>query len=223
MFVSDAAYKFENHNLKVAATYAYASGDANPHENEVTKNYKGFSGIHEGYYGKRVPSIFLLDQRLLKRPTTLTRNSDELVADMAFTDLHLAGAGATWTPRVCGKSVTVNPNMLFFWKACDSKKVILTGVGAAATWEASPTENARKFMGTELNLVTKCELLKDLVAFGNFAVFVPGGYFTDTAGVPLDGDFYKKISNDPANYDPKNFRIGDSTAYHVNVGFEYKF
>lgn len=223
MFVTDAAYKFESKNIKVAATYAYASGDANPHENEVTKNYKGFAGIHEGYYGKRVPSIFLLDQRMLKRPTTLTRNSDELVADMAFTDLHLVGAGATWTPCVCGKSVTLNPNMILFWKACDSRKVILTGVGNAATWEASTTENARKFMGTELNLVAKCELLKDLVAFGNFAAFVPGGYFSDTAGVPLDGDFYKKVGGEAANYDPKNFRIGDSTAYHVNVGFEYKF
>jgi len=222
MFVTDAAYKLPDYKLKFAVAYGYASGDANPHENEVNKTYKGFIGINESYYGKRVPSIFLLDRRLLKMPTAVTRNSDELTADMAFTDLHLLGAGATWTPALGAKTVSVNPNILFFWKDSTSKKVI---PGTDATnWSASLTENARKYMGSEINLVTECEVLKDLKVFGKFAAFIPGGYFSDVAGIPLDDDFFGTISKGIAStLDPRNFRLGHDTAYHANIGMEYKF
>ncbi len=222
MFVTDAAYKLPTYNLKFAVAYGYASGDANPHENEVNKTYKGFIGLNESYCGKRVQSVFLLDKRLLKMPTALTRNSDELTADLAFTDMHLLGAGTTWTPTVGGKKVNINPNMLFFWKDSTSKKVIV-GTGGANDWSASETENARKYMGSELNLVTDIEVLKDLKVFGKFAVFLPGSYFTDVAGVPLDDDFFVRIDKDVAGYQAKDFRLGNETAYHANVGLEYKF
>ncbi len=223
MFVTDAAYKLPEYKLKLAIAYGYASGDANPHENEVNKTYKGFVGMNEGYCGKRVPSIFLLDQRLLKRPTSLTENSDELVADMAFTDLHLAGLGATWTPSCGGKVISINPNAVFFWKDHESKKVNITGTGVN-DWEASTTQNASKYMGYELNLVTECEMLKDLKIFGKFATFIPGAYFKDITGVPLDGDYWAKVSKfKPAGYSSKDFRLGHDIAYHMNLGMEYKF
>lgn len=221
MFVTDAAYKLPDYNLKFAIAYNYASGDANPHENEVNKTYKGFIGVNEGYFGKRVPSIFLLDERFLKVPTALTRNSDELVADVSFTDIHVLGAGATWTPTVGGKKVSLNPNMLFFWKDSTSKKVIVgTGVNG---WSASTTENASKYMGSELNVVAECEMLKDLKVFGRFASFIPGSYFTDVAGVPLDDDFFAKAYKVNPNYNAKDFRLGHDTAYYADFGLSYKF
>ncbi len=222
MFVTDAAYKLPDYNLKFAVSYGYASGDANPHEDERSKTYKGFIGINESYCGNRVPSIFLLDRRFLKVPSALTRNSDELVADLAFTDMHLLGAGATWTPAVGGKKVTVNPNVIFFWKDSASKKVIL-GAGGPNDWQASQTENASKYMGSELNLVTECELLKDLKVFGKFAMFIPGSFFTDVAGIQLDDDFFKYAYKVNPNYNPKDFRLGHDTAYYANVGLGYKF
>lgn len=220
MFVTDAAYKLPDYSLKFAVAYNYASGDANPHENEVNKTYKGFVGINEGYFGKRVPSVFLLDERFLKIPTALTRNSDELIADVSFTDMHVLGAGATWTPTVGGKKVSVNPNLLFFWKDSVSKKVI---VGTGVNGWSTATENASKYMGSELNLVAECEMLKDLKVFGRFASFIPGSYFTDIAGVPLDDDFFAKAYKVNANYNAKDFRLGHDTAYYANVGLSYKF
>ena len=71
MAVLDAAYNLRKWNLKWAVSWGYASGDVNPHIVEKDKKYNGFVGLHEGYCGKRVQSIFLLDMRLLKRPLAL--------------------------------------------------------------------------------------------------------------------------------------------------------
>ena len=218
MIALDGAYKIPSWNLKFAASYHFASGDANPHENEVNKRYKGFIGLNEWYMGKRVPSIFLLGQRNLQAATALTRNSDELESDIAFTDMHMTGLGATWTPRIGNKTLDINPNALFFFRDARSGKVILSGT----TWEVSQTEKASKFMGSELNLVTKCEVLKDLTLFGAFAVFIPGSYFKDIAGVPLDNDYFAKFSKYGVT-NPKEYRLGSDTAYHMNLGLDFKF
>lgn len=235
MGVLDAAYTFKESNIKLAASYAYASGDANPHETEVNKTYKGFIGLDEWYSGKRVPSVFMLDQRLAARPLSLTANSVtlqnydpnnttyklvDIENDISFTDLHVLGSGATWTPVVGGKKVTLNPNMLLFWRASDSKKVVLN-----SNTDVQPsTDDASRFMGVELNTVAKCELLKDFILYGNFAFFVPGQYYEDVAGIPLNGDLYANLDQAmQQTFDPKLFRLAHDTAYHMNVGLEYKF
>ena len=82
---------------------------------------------------------------------------------------------------------------------------------------------ARDYMGTELNLVVKSEILKDLTLFGKFAAFFPGGYFEDMAGIPLDGDYFKKQAIPVEQYDPRDFRLAADTAYHMNIGLEFKF
>jgi hypothetical protein len=228
MAVVDAAYNFSKYNLKVAAAYAYASGDANPHELEKNKTYHGFVGENEFYSGKRVPSVFLLGERLLKCPTSLTRNSDELISDLGFTDLHMPGFGVTWSPSIKNKKLSVNPNMLFYWKAKDSLKLVYTGAGTN-DWEASKTgEKASKFMGTELNLVVEFEFLKNLKLYARGAVFMPGGFFKDLTGMPLDDDFFSKLlkvidTSNPIAQNSKNFRLGHDTAYHLNIGLDYKF
>jgi len=235
MGVVDAAYNLKEQNLKVALGYAYASGDIHPHETEVNKTYKGFIGLDEWYSGKRVPSVFLLDQRLTARPLSLTANSVtlqnydpenatyklvDIENDISFTDLHVLGSGATWMPVVGGKKVTLNPNLLFFWRAAGSKKVLLN-----SNTDVQPsTENASRFMGTEFNTIAKCELLKDLTMYGNFAIFFPGQYYKDVAGIPLSGDLFANLDQAmQQTFDPKLFRLSHDMAYHMNIGLEYKF
>ena len=228
MGVVDGAYTFKEQNVKVALAYGYASGDVNPHESETDKTYRGFIGLDEWYSGKRVPSIFLLDQRLAVRPLSLTPDSakypDKIVDienDISFTDIHTLGTGATWTPTAGGKKFTLNPNILLFWRDSSSKKV--GSLDARGNVQPS-TDDASKFMGTEINTVAKCELLKDLSMYGNFAVFIPGQYYEDVAGIPLSGDFYSKLDEAVQGYfNPRAFRLSHNTAYHANVGLEYKF
>lgn len=228
MGVIDGAYTLKEHNLKVALAYAYASGDVNPHEKEIDKTYRGFIGLDEWYSGKRVPSVFLLDQRNSARPLSLTSDSGKypdkdinVENDISFTDLYSLGGGATWNPVVNNKKIIINPNVLFFWRASDSKKV--GSIDARGNVQPS-TENASKFMGTELNTIAKCELLKDLTMYGNFAIFVPGQYYKDVAGIPLSGDFFANLDEAiQSRFHPKQFRLSYDTAYHMNIGFEYKF
>lgn len=226
MGVIDAAYSWRPNKLKFAATYAYASGDTDPHREQKSKDYHGFVGLHESYRGKRVPSIFMLDMRLLKCPLALpnpnklpTNEVIDVETDMSFTDIQTLGFGVTWSPKV-GKSIfDINPNAIMFWNACDSHKVYYE----KNTVKISP-DLARKYFGTEFNMLLKSEIIKDLTLFGNFAMFIPGGYFKDVAGITLDGDFFNKLA-EPARsyYNPKDLRLGSSNAYHVNVGLDYKF
>jgi hypothetical protein len=83
---------------------------------------------------------------------------------------------------------------------------------------------ASKFFGTEFNLAIRSEIIKDLTAYGVFAMFIPGTYFKDVTGIPLDDDYFSRLAEEvQAGYDPKDFRLGHDLAYHMNIGFEYKF
>jgi hypothetical protein len=228
MGVVDAAYNFKNYDLKVAVAYGYASGDQAPHDlnNETNKTYRGFIGLHEIYSGKRVRSVLLLDERLLLRPVSLP-DGGGLAADtdMSFSDLQHAGFGANWTPKFFkGKDLSINPNVMFFWKAHGTNKF-----NANAQPPATTDERARHFMGTEMNILSRCTLIKDLAIFANLAMFIPGGYFTDVKGISLSGQYINRIADnivaDQRNdiTDPTMFKLSDDTAYHVNVGFEFKF
>jgi len=222
MAVIDAAYKFDNLNLKVAATYGYASGDISPHEIEKDKTYKGFVGLHEIYSGKRVRSILILDERFLMRPVSLDDGFTDFDTDMTFSDLQQFGFGAIWTPKTRVRNLSINPNAIFFWKAHATKKI------SPITGKPLPCD-ASKYMGCELNLLTKCSLLKDLTLFGNFAVFLPGALFRDITGSPLNIKGLMDITDDPrndiTNADIKTlgFGIAADTAYYFNAGLEYKF
>ncbi|KKQ32973.1 MAG: hypothetical protein US49_C0003G0001 [candidate division TM6 bacterium GW2011_GWF2_37_49] len=229
MGVIDAAYSWRPCKLKFAVSYGYASGDTDPHREQKSKKYNGFIGIHESYMGKRVPSIFMLDMRLLKCPLALP-NPDKLPTnetlnveiDMSFTDIQTFGLGVTWSPKIGHSTFDINPNATMFWNACDSHKIIYDTVDRSKVL-ISP-DLARKYFGTELNLITKSEIIKDLTLFGRFAMFIPGGYFKDVAGIPLDGDFFNKLAEPVrGEYNPKDFRLGSDNAYHVNIGLDYKF
>jgi len=222
MATVDAAYTLDKLNLKVAAAYGYASGDINPHEIEKDKTYKGFVGLHEFYTGKRVQSVLILGERFLLRPVTLEEGFTDFDTDLTFSDLHQFGFGTTWTPKTRVRNLSLNPNVIFFWKAHATKKVSQT------TGEILPCD-ASKYMGAEINLIAKCSLLKDLSLFGNFAVFVPGGLFRDITGSPISIKALKEIEDDPrndlTNADIKRlgFGIASDAAYYFNAGLEYKF
>lgn len=228
MAVLDAAYKWKPYDLKFAIAWGYASGDFDPHIEEVTggkdKKYNGFVGLHENYFGKRVPSIFILDERLLKRPLSIPMipgaNKVEVKTDISFTNMQTLGAGLTWSP-LCGGSrrIFINPNVVGFWATKRSHKIDYRDNNVYV----SP-DLARDYMGTELNLVIRGEILKDLNLFGKFAMFVPGGYFEDIKGIPLDDDFFKKLAQTVRNdFDPRMYRLGADTAYHINIGVQFKF
>ena len=70
------------------------------------------------------------------------------------------------------RTVSINPNVISFWDTKSSHKIVYNGKVALV----SPNM-ARDYMGTELNLIIKSEIIKDLTIFGKFAVFFPGGYF----------------------------------------------
>lgn len=229
MCVLDGAYNIKKWNLKMALSWGYASGDANPHDVETNKTYKGFVGLHEGYCGKRVKSVLILDERLLFRPTIISvRGKDVAKAtpEMVFSDLQLVGAGLTWTPQCCVKDLSFNPNVIGFWKVHNIKGFIADSADLINGGHLSD-KNARNYMGTEINLMSKCSLIKDLTMYANIAVFVPGAFFKDVKGVPIDGRdaVIQSVLEDWRNNenDFTKFRLGTDTAYHVNIGFEYKF
>ncbi len=230
MTVVDGAYTFKEHDLKIALSYAYASGDKAPHAGDnKDAHYHGFVGLHEGYVGKRVPSFIVLDRRNLKRPTSLVNNDEEVGVDTTFTDMQIVGLGTTWSPKLGGKAFRFNPNILMFWKAFESKKWIIDPTITAdnAYGKVSENENASSFMGTEINVISSLELLTDLKLYMNFGVFVPGKYFSDVKGMPVDKDLYAQVIKDQGTNvmvgDAAHYRIWNDTAYDLNIGFDYRF
>ncbi len=220
MGVVDAAYTFEDINLKIAAAYGYATGDTDPHAIEKDKEFKGFVGLHEWYAGKRVKSILILDERNLKRPISLPVGFEDRAAiDLSFSDLQHTGVSLEWKPALKEKTLVLNPNLMFFWKTDTSKKF-------DAVQMKTIDQNARNFMGTEINIISKYVPLKDLSIFANAAVFIPGGYFTDMQGVKLSGDYFETYIPEDAQPDVDDearFRLSTNTAFHLNIGFEYRF
>ncbi|MCB9493254.1 MAG: hypothetical protein H6679_03195 [Epsilonproteobacteria bacterium] len=225
MGVIDAAYTFEDIHLTVAGAYGYASGDKSPHSEEVNKRYGGFNGLHEVYSGKRVKSVIILGERFLKMPVTLVGGEREAIVDVTFSDIAYAGVSALWKPNTRVKGLKINPNLLFYWKTKTSAKF------DAEKGEASTTEKARNFMGTEFNIMSSLQLSKDLTMACNTGLFAPAGYFTDIKGVPLDKNFFRRLVKTPANFGvleanetlAKLYSLGNDTSYYLKVGVEYKF
>jgi hypothetical protein len=227
MGVVDTAYTVAAWHLKIALAYGYASGDNNPNLVPQNKNYGGFVGLHELYNGKRVKSV-LLDERLLLRPTGLVAGQTPKVsADFSMSDLQYVGAGLSWTPKCFLNDLSINPNVLMFWNAHESYKFIPNSTIIPEGGVVSANERARSFLGTEYNLWANCKIITDLKMYVNMAFFVPGGFFKDVKGVPLSRDFLASLvdSTDDASerLRPGMYRLGDDTAFHLNIGFDFRF
>jgi hypothetical protein len=230
MGIVDMAYTIKAANLKLAAAYSFASGDVNPNQKYENKKYNGFIGLHEWFEGSRVKSVLVLGERNTTRPSSLAAGTVNPRAsqDLAFSDLQTFGVSATWTPKCFIKDLSINPNMIGFWKSHQSYKFIATPDHPTDYGNASSTEVARSYMGTELNLCTRFSAVKDCTIFAKAALFAPGGFYTDMKGVPLSDDALREIEDDPRSNDTFGndglaFRVGTSTAYHLNIGIELKF
>ncbi|HBS48040.1 TPA: hypothetical protein DEO28_02485 [Candidatus Dependentiae bacterium] len=224
MFVADAAYTFKKQDLKAALAYGFASGDKNPHlpKNSTTerdKKYKGFIGIQEGYSGSRVPSVFVLDSRKLKRPMSIQPNDREAGDDGSFTDMQYFGTGLTWFPLEHDiKKCMIQTNVLGYFKNFKSHKYNATTDGY------DPNHFASRFLGVELNFRVKYLMLKNLNFFTDFAIFLPGTYYKDMKGLPLRGDVFAKLDlKDKSGINSANYRLSNNTAYLLNAGIDYKF
>ncbi len=227
MVVADITQKIEQYKLDLSVAYGFASGDTNPHVDRTDKTYSGFLGLHEGYSGKRVASVLFLDEMrgVLSIPGSLDANVN--TADnneLAFTNMHHFGFGAKWKPIVLKKPFTLNPNMLAYYRAYATKKW-------SSLTQATTNEDASRFIGTEFNLKTKMELLKDLEIFGNFGVFLPGKMFKDIQGIPFKNsfgntDFFDELSQEAeveVDDIKQQFRLSTNVAYHANIGLTYAF
>ncbi len=222
MIVGDAAWWLYKRDLKWAVTGGVASGDANPNEEIIDGNYKGFIGLQEAYSGKRVPSAFLLGGAgRAKRPLSVpadTAPNDYSAQVNGFTDLVLAGTGLTWLPSDWKKQFSINTNVLAYWEQFPTKKFnILTKKNSEA--------NASTFLGTEINLFIKYDLLKNLRWFTTISVFVPGSHYSDIKGKPLTSEQSKQLDAFVRDSLDEGLipNISNHTALTFNTGLEFKF
>jgi len=228
MFVTDAAYKFSD-KLKLAGTFAYATGDEDPNvdldsplDSEVDGNYKGFIGLQEIYSGKRVQSLFVLNKSI-SRPLSVPSNDipeeDPFSQNVnGFTNLVYFGFGLDWIVNLKDKKFSIKPNILAYWmqhpaKAFDSAEGITIN------------RFASKFLGTELNTWTEVKLLDNLKGFLVAGVFFPGQHYQDVRGKPLN-KAQIDILNERNDTGIENLAIpvlGTHVAAILNWGFEYVF
>jgi hypothetical protein len=174
--------------------------------------------MHEWYTGKYVTSAFMFDTRTIKRPLTFSRG-DAAISDTSLTDIIFNGYGATWKPKAhSNKKLTIGANGLIFYKELAGYKV------DPATGNPITTELARRYMGTEFNLIASMEVMKNLTASIKTAVFLPGGYYQDIKGIALAGDYYNQLdAADTMNLPAQNVRMGTDTAFVANFSIDYRF
>lgn len=218
MMVLDGAYTFRKIGLKLAAAAGMASGDANPNDTEVSTTYRGFVSLNEIYTGNQVQSLMIMDQRNNKRPLSLQAGSKNAPAeDNSFSDLIFAGASATIKPNGL-KKLTINPNVMGFWKDHQS------AAWDSTTGAASTKAVADPFLGTELNTKFSYEIFEDTKLFGAAACFIPGQFYKDIKGATLKDDIVTKLEvADKTGVDATAYRIGTNTSYYFNLGINFVF
>jgi|GEM_PF-873490 len=233
MGVLDGSYNWKPANLKLSAALGYASGDSNPHSAareanpDQVVNYHGFVGINENYAGKRVKSVLALDARKMQTPLTADPYERQLF-DNSFTDMYFMGVGSVW--KCTKRDLELGMNALAFFKDKRSWAVVFDPVNSTA---AFGTRYARRFLGVELNVIANWKLLPGLSLIGECAVFLPGPFYVDVKGLPLDGSVVGVIKQqDPtdlmgntssAYYNDAVPRLGNDPQVAVNVALQYKF
>ena len=219
----DAAYLFENPKIKVAAAYGYISGDNNPHEVEENKNYKDFIGLNEWYAGKRVRSIFLLGERVIILPLSLTENTKGITIDNTFSNMHHVGMGFTWWPSIAkSKKFKITPNSLFFWRSNNSLKY--NSSEEKLSDGIMKNTKASRYIGTEFNISIEVEPIKDLLFYAVAAAFVPGGFYKDIKALPIYPDIYGKLDAvTKANVNMADYRLNTDTAFFLDLGIKFSF
>jgi hypothetical protein len=230
MIVADGAYWFHDRQLRVACGGGVASGDENPNLNvadpndsNVDRDYKGFIGLQEIYTGNRIQSVFLLGgvgrvPRLLSPPNARNVTQKFPSKTSGFTNLIFTGASLYWTPKWCQRRIDIRPNVLSYWQQHKTKKF-------NALTKLSSTEFARTHIGVEVNSFVSLELVKDFQVYGVGSAFVPGDFYKDVKGTPLNKAQQAILDRaDVTGADVDNLPLlGDDVAWTVNFGLEYRF
>ncbi len=230
MFVFDMGYYFIKPDLLVCGGFGFASGDANPTRDEqfigdsdFNKVYEGFIGLEESYSGIRIKSAFLLaGSARIPRPLSFPSQSlqEPTVSSISrFSDIVYVGASATWRPSWSCRQWSINPNLIAYWTDYSAPFFDETTV-------ANTTSRfARNYLGTEANAFIEAQMMPELKFFAVVAFFVPGSFYRDSAGRPLDSQQTTFLDNlDITGL--TNIRqplLGYDKAYSATCGFEYIF
>ncbi|MDQ5890338.1 MAG: hypothetical protein QG604_212 [Candidatus Dependentiae bacterium] len=220
MGVLDASYNWKPANMKISVAAGYASGDSNPHarSSEYDKEYHGFVGINENYAGKRVKSVLALDARKLQTPLTAEAGDAQLF-DNSFTDLAFVGAGVVW--RLAKRDLECSANTLAFFKDKRSYTYVYNSVADTGGFG---TAYARRFLGVELNSTFDWKLLPGLSLVGKAAIFLPGSFYTDVRGLPVDGSVIAiSDETDDTGVTQSVGRLGTDPQVALNIALQYKF
>jgi len=225
MAVGDVSYKICD-CIKLALAAGIASGDRNPNrdfdrlgDSNSNTDYRGFISLQEVYSGTRVRSAFLLSgagkvPRLLSFPSDLVANPYPDVVTR-FTNIAFVGSSAI----IKAGSWNINPNILSYWQEHATRtfdRVTEAFVKASC---------ARTWLGIEMNTFADVMLLNDIKLFVVGSIFVPGTFYKDIAGRPLNRDQQKHLNSLDNTGIKTNFvpTIGHNTAWTFNMGIEYKF
>ena len=224
MIVGDAAVWLIKDQLRLAVTGGCASGDANPNEINMDGKYSGFIPLQEVYFGKRVPSVFLLGSGgQLNRPLSQPRNNLQAPSRFAsavngFTNLILGGGGLLWKPETEDRNVSFNPNIIAFWQHFPGFKFdAMTG--------KDTNEMASSYLGLELNMFFDYMMFDNTKFFIVSSLFVPGKHFSDIKGRPINADQERRLNrvNRTSITGAPIPNIGDDYAFTFNIGIEVKF
>lgn len=231
MFVLDAAYWFSRPQIKWAWAVGMATGDVPPNrdleeinDSSIDGDYKGFIGLQEIYAGTRVRSALLLSgasriPRVSAFPAPTYPGDKSATVVTRFTNIAFGGTALWMDYTVCGRNFKINPNILVYGQEH------ATRIFDRLAGDFAKGRFASKFFGTELNAFLEAMLMPDLKLFAVMAVFIPGTHFYDIQGLPITPDQVRALDE----FDRTGFLrekvpfLGDSPAYYLNMGFEYKF
>lgn len=222
MFVADTAIWLHKKDLSLVATAGYASGDDNPNFDCQDRNFDGFIGLQELYSGKRVKSAFFLSgagkvSRPIANPLAMQRDATLSSTVNGFTNIALVGGGLNWTPLHWKKSFTLHPNIIAYWQPKE-----IPGIDESTGMDSGCAD---KYLGTEVNLFTQVNILKNLKLFGVFSVFVPGQFYSDVKGRRITLETAEFLdSEDTTGFAEDDIpKFGDDVAFTFNIGLEWRF
>jgi hypothetical protein len=221
MFVSDIAFWFQEHTLRLAAEAGAASGGRHPHGEAKTCSYDGFVGLQEIYSGNKVKSAFVLGGAgKLPRPLA-TPESDAVnpfsVKTSGFTNLVYGGSSILWKPKL-KREFNVQSNIIAYWDERAIKKF-------DAFTKSDLACNASKFLGVETNMFMNYYPFTSTKFFFVGSLFFPGQHYTDIRGKPLNPEQEAALNElDRTDFEGAYIpNVGHDMAWTINAGIEFKF
>lgn len=225
--VLDGSYVFQKDIFRASAAVGYVSGDRDPrlklalnegHNRKV--DYEGFLSIDELYFGKRVLSIIVLNPGAV--PRLLDFGADQLQDNLVtniigFSNLAYVGFSCDYQYKMKVGCWHVYPNLLFFWIPEPSTQFTLNQ--DTETPRIISSRQVRSFLGTESNVIAEIQPNDNLLIYGIAGIFLPGSYYDDIKGVPVNQAQFNYVRN----HAPREALIGNDIAFGMYIGMRYVF